>query len=731
MLLLQYPRRKGVPRKGKKMTDKLTAALTGVDLRKENNVEPVEILDSSDTEAPVVNKITVEPIYFSDVDEDTSKIMTPSTAPNVTHYDKKAVDMKTGLDKNQNRYSVTEIDLQVSVSERTNRKRTDVCVTDSSESCVDLEEVEQKGDILPSKSSHTVAENVNSKEKVASIGTLKTTESKSVCEMSYKNKTSCDENLIYSGSDVSSSFEEVGVVDNNESWNSADNDVEAEKLEKIAHPDESNEKPVKSAGQTTKDTNCTSANEIVLDTGQFAVTKQPIVTESSDVLNNITDDNVKRVSSSSGVSSTDETLLDKNQVVVTNIETISEHNTLSTVVIEIVGNEVITASMAREVDKRVTCECANVSTEESQEQSSADGQEMIIYLTQNTPGDSETDTEYVINVEIPEELLPKYGSQDDLHQYNDTACADVSSDCATKNLETENEFSQRRTKQAGSAQSDVNVEQEDDIVANKDGATKTYDRNDKRKGEDITGLVTGNVANEHQNNDENVDSSGSNVSEIDNINEGKSRGETSDRKPGNEKQINDNGMELSLLSNKHTIQQNMKSTRRTDIHANNVPVEVKNTESVCTLEYPDDSPKQLNMNIERKNGDIAVKETRKGNKPLNSQRASKYEGIRGHLSLFHNTTRRSAHPNIVCAKKTQQPPSNSGNLNLRNNESHAKLSKRISESIPNQNGKKLCVGPTEGGSISVGTVGVRVPCDGGSVGGSMRDKLSSIIFNAL
>ena len=450
------------------MTDKLTAALTGVDLRKENNIEPVEILDSSDTEAPVVNKITVEPIYFSDVDEDTSKIMTPSTAPNVTRYDKKAVDMKTGLDKNQNRYSATEIDLQVSVSERTNRKRTDVCVTDSTESCVDLEEVEQKGDILPSKSSHTVTENVNSKEK--------TTESKSDCEMSYKNKTSCDENLIYSGSDVSSLFEEVGVVDNNESWNSADNDVEAEKLEKIAQPDESNEKPVKSAGETTKDTNCTSANEIVLDTGQFAVTKQPIVTESSDVLNNITDDNVKRVSSSSGVSSTDETLLDKNQVVVTNIETISENNTLSTVGIEIVGNEVITANMAREVDKRVTSESANVSTEESQEQTSADGQEMIIYLTENAPCDSEADTEYVINVEIPEELLPKYRSQDDLHQYNDTTCAPVNSNCARPNVETEGEFSEHKMEPVGSAQIDVNVEQEDDIVANKDGATKTYEK---------------------------------------------------------------------------------------------------------------------------------------------------------------------------------------------------------------------------------------------------------------
>ena len=722
------------------MTDKLTVALTGVDLRKENNGEPVEILDSSDTEAPFVNKITVEPIYFSDVDEATSKTMTPSTAPNVTHYDKKTVDMKTGLDKNQNRYSATEIDLQVSVSERINRKRTDVCVIDSNESCANLAEVAQKGDVCRSRSSHSVTENVISKEEFASSGTLKTTDNKSDFEMSYKKKT-CDENLIYSGSDANSSFEEVGVVTNNESGNSADINVEVERLDKIAQPDESNEKPVKSAGKTTNDTNSTSANEIVLDTGQFAVTMQPIVTETNDVLNNTTDDKLKWVSSSSVVSSTNETFLDKNQVVVSDIETISENNTLSTIGIEIVGNEVITANMAREVDKRVASESAKVSTGESQEQTSADGQEMIIYLTENAPGNSETDTEYVINVEIPEQLLPKYRSQDDPHQYNDTACADVSSDCATKNLETENEFSQRRTEQAGSAQSDVNVEQEDDIVANKDGATKTCDRNDKRKGEDITGLITVNVANERQNKDEilkdeDVDSSGSNVSEIDNIYEGKSQGETSDRKPGNEKQINYNGIELSLLSNKHTIQQNMKSIRRTDIQTNNVPVKVKNTESVCTLTYSDSSPKKRNMNIERKNGNISVNETRIGNKPLNSQRASKYEGIRGHLSLFHNTTRRSAHPNIVCAKKTQQPPSNSGNPNLRNNESHAKLSKRISESIPNQTGKKLCVGPTQGGSvgsssISVGTVGVRVPCDGGGVGGSMRDKLSSIIFNAL
>ena len=273
---------------------------------------------------------------------------------------------------------------------------------------------------------------------------------------------------------------------------------------------------------------------------------------------------------------------------------------------------------------------------------------------------------------------------------------------------------------------------------------RTKNKNDKRKGEDITGLVTVNVANEHQNKDEilkdeNVDSSGSNVSEIDNINEGKSQGETSDRKPGNEKQINDNGIELRLLSNKHTIQQNMKSTRRTDIQTNNVPVEVKNTESVCTLKYSDSSPKQRNMNIERKNGNISLKETRKRNEPLNSQRASKYEGIRGYLSLVRNTTRRAAHPNIACARKTQQRLSKSGNPNLRSNEPHAKLSKRISESIPNQNEKKLCVGPMVGGSgastcspgIGLGTAGTSVLRDGGSVRGNVRDKLSSIIFNAL
>ena len=808
-------------------------ALTGIDLEKEKDGEPVEILDSSDTEAPVVNKITVEPVYFSDIDEDTCRTKSATETHKVTHCNKEIVDMETGLKKDQSLYSATKTDIQVNLSERINRKSTNICVADSIESCVELEKVEENKDLFPTKRCHEILQDINSSEEEASGGILNTMESISDFEMSHEKKTSGDENVMCSGSDVNSSFEQVGVEETVKAVNlnsDFSSQIEVERKEKqdkmisydfgkrnviyfTSSPDytvcdsqedvavqevhseeESSLVTVEIADKTGQieqtrsqaddntineinvvekaaenphtendkpnDTNSTFASKTLLDTGQCALMKQPIITDANNALNT-TYHKLKRVSSSSEVSCTKETLLDKSQVTVTDMETTSESHILSTVGIEIVGNKVMTT----EVDKQTLCGNTDESTEESQEQTSTNdtSQEMMIYLTENGPDDSETDTEYVISVEIPKKLLPKYTCQDDTHQYSDTACGAVSSDCAKQSLEREDEISVRETEAVGSTQSNVNVEQEDDTGANKDGhdgVAKTCDEKDKDLTEHVTLFVK-----EHQSKNEilkggDVKSSESNVSKTVDIDEGKTTYEipadASDLKLSDEKIANNNSIETfpdhekrdkkigsyfsvtkttkyevprtnpSFISNTSSIQQNVESTRRTDMPSheeNNVPDEIKNTKSTCTLELPANSPKEQNMNIERKNGNVSGEETMKGNKPINSRRTSEDERRHGPIALVRNITRRRAHPNIACARRTLQLPNNSGNPNLRNNETQTRLSKRVAESIPSQGKKKLCVGSTT-------SSGAHPPRDG-NVRGSVRDKLSSIIFSAL
>ena len=834
-------------------------ALTGIDLEKEKDGEPVEVLDSSDTETPFVNKITVEPIYLSDIEDDICKTKPATETPKITHYEKETVHMETGLKKDQSQYSSIKIDIQANLSERTNRKSTNICVADSIESYAELENVEENKDLFPNKRSREVIQDVNSTEEKASSGILKRKrmESTSVCEMSHKKKTSSDENAMCSGSDVNSSFKQIGDKETVEAVNldsdfstqievetmekqdkvisydfdkidvknltsspdytvcdtqevvsvqevrsegestlvtveisdkieqieqtraqaddniideinvvekaeekdphtenrSSNSVVETEQFEKITQPNESNGKPI--------NTNSTSASKTLLDTGQSVLMKQPVRTDANNALSNTTYE-FKRVSS---LSSTKETLSDKSEVVVTDIETTSESHILSTESIEIVGNEV----MATEVSKQTLSENTDESTGESQEQTSANdtSQEMVIYLTENVPDDSETDSEYVISVEIPEKLLPIYTCQADTHQCSDTTCAAVSSDCVKQNLETEDEISAHETEAVGSTQSNVNVEQEDDTVANKDGndgVTKTCDE------KDFTEHVTVHIDQEHQNENEilkdgDVKSSESPVWEIVNIDEAKTQ-DAYDLKPSDEKLVNNNRIEAfpdhekrdkksdsrvesravscylpvtkttkdeevpmtnsSLISNTSNSQQNVESTRRTHTPShekNNVAGEIENTETTYTLKHPANSRKQQNMNIERKSGNISGEETVKGNKPINSRRTSEDKGSHGHLAPVRNITRRRAHPNIACARRTLEQPKNSGNPNLGNSETQARLSKRVAESIPSQSKKKLCVGSTA-------SSGARTPRDG-DVRGNVRDKLSSIIFNAL